>query len=115
MTGKDRLRKALAHQEPDRIPVGEMGIDFPIIEELLGHSTYYRAQGKERQAIWAGKRDEVVRSQKEDLVALVQRLEWDLAPVWITYSNNVDYRPVVRQLHRPVSQQTVESDVVHLQ
>ncbi len=93
MTGKDRLRKALAHQEPDRVPIGEMGIDSPIIEDLLGHSTYYRAQGKERQAIWAGKRDEVVNSQKNDLVELVRRLEWDLAPVWITYSAYNDYRP----------------------
>lgn len=94
MTGKDRLRKALAHQEPDRVPVGEMGIDSPIIEDLLGHSTYYRAQGKERQAIWAGERDKVVTSQKKDLVELVRLLEWDLAPVWITYSASADNQPL---------------------
>jgi hypothetical protein len=92
-TGKERLNAALAHQEPDRVPTGEMGIDYPIIEKILGHETFYRAQGKERQAIWAGKRDLVVKSQKEDLVALVRRLEWDLVPVWITYSSQFDYTP----------------------
>lgn len=93
MTGKERVKATLAHQEPDRVPVGEMGIDYPIIERILGRETFYRAQGKERNAIWAGKRDEVVRSQKEDLVALVRQLEWDFVPVWLTYSNRVDYLP----------------------
>jgi uroporphyrinogen decarboxylase len=93
LTGKERVRLALAHQEPDRVPIGEMGIDYPIIEQVLGHETFYRAQGKERTAIWAGRRDEVVCSQKEDLVALVRALEWDIVPVWLTYSDQVDYRP----------------------
>ena len=93
LTGKDRLRAVLAHREPDRVPVGEFGIDYPIIEKILGHETYYRAQGKERQAIWGGRRDEVVKSQKDDLVALVRRLEWDLVPVWITYARQFDYTP----------------------
>lgn len=93
MTSKERVKTALAHQEPDRVPVGEMGIDYPVIEQVLGHETFYRAQGKERMAIWDGQRDEVVRSQKEDLVALVRTLEWDIVPVWLTYSDQVDYHP----------------------
>lgn len=93
MNSKQRVRIALAHREPDRVPVGEMGIDYPIIEQVLGHETFYRAQGKERLAIWEGRRDEVVRSQKEDLVALVRALEWDIVPVWLTYSDQVDYLP----------------------
>ena len=93
MNSKARVVAAINHQEPDRVPVGEMGIDYPIVEQVLGHPTFYRAQGKERMAIWAGRRDQVVRSQKEDLVALVRALEWDIVPVWLTYSDRVDYHP----------------------
>jgi len=93
MTSKERVQATLAHREPDRVPVGEMGIDSPIIEQVLGHPTFYRARGKERAAVWAGRRDEVVRSQKEDLVDLVRTLEWDIVPVWLTYSDGVDYHP----------------------
>jgi hypothetical protein len=70
-----------------------MGIDYPIIEQVLGHPTFYRAHGKERAAIWASRRGEVVQSQKSDLVALVRALEWDIVPVWLTYSDQVDYKP----------------------
>lgn len=93
LTSKERVEIALAHKEPDRVPIGEMGIDYPIVEQVLGHATFYRAHGKERRAIWAGRRDAVVRSQKRDLVALVRALDWDIVPVWLTYSNKVDYRP----------------------
>jgi uroporphyrinogen decarboxylase len=93
LSGKERVLTTLAHREPDRVPVGEMGIDAPVIEAVLGHPTFYRAHGKERAAIWAGRRDEVVQSQKNDLVALVRQLEWDFVPVWLTYSKQVDYRP----------------------
>jgi hypothetical protein len=93
LTCKERVKTTLAHHEPDRVPVGEMGIDAPMVEAVLGHSTFYRAHGKERSAIWAGRRDEVVASQKHDLVELVRRLEWDFVPVWLTYSSQMDYRP----------------------
>ena len=93
MTGKQRVLTTMDHREPDRVPTGEMGIDYPIVEQVLGHETFYRAQGKERAAIWAGRRDEVVAGQKQDLVDLVRELEWDIVPVWLTYSDKVDYRP----------------------
>ena len=93
MTGKERMVAALKHQEPDRVPIGEMGIDYPVIERVLGHETFYRAKIKERQAIWAGRRSEVVAGQKRDLVDLALALEWDFVPVFLTYSDKVDYRP----------------------
>ncbi len=93
MTGKERMIAALEHREPDRVPVGEMGIDYPVIEQVLGRETFYRAKTKERRAIWAGRRREVVNSQKQDLVDLVLALEWDFVPVFLTYSDKVDYRP----------------------
>ena len=83
----------MAQREPDRVPVGEFGIDFTIVEQVLGHPSFYRAKGKERQAMWAGRRAEVVRSQMEDLVALVRALDLDLVPVFLTYGVRIDYRP----------------------
>jgi uroporphyrinogen decarboxylase len=96
VNGKERVLAALAHREPDRVPVGEFGIDYTIVEQVLGHPSYYRAKGKERQAIWAGKRAEVVQSQQEDLVALVRALDLDILPVFLTYRAGQDYQPARR-------------------
>lgn len=93
MNGKERVRAALQHREPDRVPVGEFGIDYTIVEQVLGHPSFYRAKDRERQAIWAGRRAEVVQTQMEDLVALVRGLDLDVVPVFLTYSSNADYRP----------------------
>ena len=80
-------------EEPDQVPTGEIGVDYPITEYVLGHPTYYRAKYHEKSAVWAGKRDEVVASQKGDLVSLAQKLEWDFIPVFLTYSTHQDYAP----------------------
>lgn len=81
MTSKERVLTALNHKEPDRVPVGEWGIDHDTVEKVIGHETYWRARAKETKALWAGKRDEVVESYKKDLVELIEKLEQDLVPV----------------------------------
>lgn len=81
MTSKERVLKSLNHQEPDRVPVGEWGIDHDTVEKVIGHDTYWRARAKETKALWAGKRDEVVESYKKDLVELIEKLDQDLVPV----------------------------------
>jgi uroporphyrinogen-III decarboxylase len=73
------------HERPDRVPTGELGVDYPITEHVLAHPTYYRAKLREKRAVWEGRRDAVVASQKQDLVALAQALEWDWVPVFLTY------------------------------
>jgi hypothetical protein len=90
---KERMAAVLDGQEPDQVPTGELGVDYPITEHLLGHSTFYRAKYREKSAVWAGKRDEVVASQQRDLVSLTQELEWDFVPVFLTYSADRDYAP----------------------
>lgn len=81
MLPKDRVIATLDHRAPDRIPVGEIGIDYPITERVLGRETFYRARWKEFQACWEGRRDEVVESYKRDIVDLACHLDLDLVSV----------------------------------
>ncbi|MBI2193063.1 MAG: hypothetical protein HYU36_13880 [Planctomycetes bacterium] len=88
MTSKQRVYKALEHQEADRIPVGEAYVDYPIIEQVLGRKTFYRSHARETFALWEGRRDEVVDGQKRDLVEFVRRTGLDMAPVWYVTPRN---------------------------
>lgn len=93
MLPKERILYALHHREPDRIPVGEIGVDYPITERALGHPTLYRGKWKEYQALWQGRRDEYVESCKRDLVALARQFEWDFVPVFLVPPRDVAPRP----------------------
>ena len=73
MLPKERMIAALEFTKPDRVPIGETGIDYTITEEALGHPTLYRGKWKEYQALWQGRRDEYVESCKRDLVALAHK------------------------------------------
>ena len=76
MNSKERVKAALNHEVPDRIPFGEFAIDFDTVEKILGHETYVRAKAKSQIAFWEGRRDEVVQSWKEDGVALFKKLDF---------------------------------------
>jgi hypothetical protein len=90
---KERMLAVLNGERPDRVPTGELGVDYPITEYVLGRPTYYRAKYREKSAVWQGQRDVVVASQKRDLVDLAQKLEWDFLPVFLTYRANTTYAP----------------------
>jgi len=95
MTSKERVKITLEHKEPDRIPTGEFSIEYSVIEAVLGHPSYCKAKWKEQNAIWDGKRDEVVESTKKDLVDIILKLGLDLVVAPITYSSKLNYP------HRP--------------
>jgi len=76
MDSKERVRRALAHEPVDRIPIGFFAIDFDTVERLLGHETYLRAKAKSQIAFWEGRRDEVVESWKEDTIELYRKLDF---------------------------------------
>jgi len=103
MTSKERVYTALQHREPDRVPVGEAYVDYPIIEQVLGRRTFYRAHARETFALWEGRRDEVVDGQKRDLVEFVRRTELDIVPVWL-----VPPRNQVVEKPRPIGEHTWE-------
>ncbi len=76
MNSKERVRRALAHEPVDRVPIGFFAIDFDTVERLLGHETYLRAKAKSQIAFWEGRRDEVVQSWAEDTIELYRKLDF---------------------------------------
>ena len=78
MLPRERVFAALEHREPDRIPWGEHSVDYNVYEDILGRETFVQAKMKETQALWDGRRDEVVESYKRDRLDLVRALEMDI-------------------------------------
>lgn len=77
MLPKERMLAVFSHQEPDRVPIGELASDFEMTERILGHPTYYRSKWKEYVAEWEGRRDEIAYSYGHDVTELALKLEWD--------------------------------------
>ena len=76
MNSKERVRRVLARQPVDRIPIGFFAIDYDTVERILGHETYLRAKAKSQIGFWEGRRDEVVQSWKEDTIELYRKLDF---------------------------------------
>jgi len=70
MNSRERVLAALCHQPVDNVPIGFYAIDYDTVEKILGHETFLRAKARSQMAFWEGKRDEVVRSWKNDLIEL---------------------------------------------
>ena len=83
MKPRDRVIAALRHEEGDRVPTGENAVDYELVERILGHETLYNSRWREWQALWDGRRDEIVADYGSAHVELVRALEWDYvrAPV----------------------------------
>jgi len=91
MLPRERVFTTLDHREPDRIPWGEHSIDYNVYEDVLGRETFVQAKMKETQALWDGRRDEVVESYKRDRLELTRALEMDIV---ITHRvPSKEYRP----------------------
>lgn len=81
MNSKERVVKTINHKEPDRVPVGEWGIDHDHVSRIIGHHTYWRNRKDTTLALWEGRRDEVVESLKNDCVELIEKLDYDIITV----------------------------------
>ena len=92
MTPKERVLAALRRREPDRVPTGEIGVDWTIVERTLGRESFYRAKWKELTALWDGRREEVVASYKRDIVDMAKAFEWDAVPVTLAPRRQSEYR-----------------------
>ncbi len=81
MLSKSRVIAALEHKEPDRVPIGEQGVDWEITDRALWVKTLYRAKWRQYTALWEGRRDEIAESHGRDLVGLTRKFEWDFVVV----------------------------------
>lgn len=81
MTPKERVLTTVSHREPDRVPVGEWGIDHDHVSAVIGRHTYWRNRRDTTIALWEGRRDEVVESLKHDYAELVEKLDYELVTV----------------------------------
>jgi len=81
MKPKQRVISAIRHEEPDRVPTGENQVAGGLVEEVLGRPVLYNAGWREIQAVWNGKRDQVVQDYCRAHVEITQALEWDYVRV----------------------------------
>ena len=93
MTPKQRVIAALHHQEPDRVPTGENAVDGRLVEEVLGRSTLYNAGWRELEALWDGRREEIVADYGRAHVELVHVFEWDYVRVPVVPPSKEYRRP----------------------
>ena len=96
MTSKQRVLATLAHEEPDRVPMGEFAIDYAIIEKLFGRKSYHRGKLQLIEAYWEGRRDEVVESLKRDTVDLARELGFDMIRVDLVPDKDKVFPPFKR-------------------
>jgi hypothetical protein len=81
VTSKERVKSAIKHIQPDRVPLGELEIDAPIVEKVLGRPSYYGARLPLLKAYWEGRRDEAVDSMKRDYVEFIMKTGLDVAEI----------------------------------
>ncbi len=81
MNSLERVLTAVAHQTPDRVPLGEVGIDHDHVSQILGRHSFWRNRKDTTLAVWQGRRDEVMEGLKRDCVDLVEALDYDIVTV----------------------------------
>jgi hypothetical protein len=99
MTPKDRVKKVLDHQAPDKLPIGFFAIDCDTIESVLGRSTFLRAKAKSQLAFWEGRRDEVIESWKVDFIEFYKKMDFidiiNLSPMTTAFAPPKDFVPEI--------------------
>ncbi|MBI3921363.1 MAG: hypothetical protein HY318_08105 [Armatimonadetes bacterium] len=92
MTPKQRVLAALQHEEADRVPTGEFATDYSVIDQALGRRSYWRGKRRYYEALWDGRRDEVVDTMKRDIVDFTLALDIDMVPVNLVPHKDYPFR-----------------------
>ena len=93
MKPRERILAALHHREADRVPTGENQVDGTLVEAILQRPSLYNAGWRELEALWSGRRDEVVADYCSALVDLPRALEWDYVRVPVVPPVGPNQRP----------------------
>jgi uroporphyrinogen decarboxylase len=112
MLPRERVFAALEHRECDRIPWGEHFVDYNVYEDILGRRTLVHAKMRETQALWDGRRDEVVADYKRDMVELVRALDMDI--VCVQRVPPKGHRPTPMQKLDDVTYRDLNGDIYHV-
>lgn len=87
MTGKQRALKALRHEEPDRIPLSELTIEYKVASSILGRDAItgiggYVSAKKCIEAVKSGRFQEYRRRFVDDTIELYARLDLDIVSLY---------------------------------
>ena len=91
MLPRERIIAQLNHEETDVIAMGENYIHSTVMEEYLGHEVLYQNGFKELNAIWEGRRDEVVEDGIKVLCEITRKMEWDYVRVPVAPKRKKEY------------------------
>ncbi len=75
MNSIERVKRTLAGEDVDRVPLGFYVVDCDTIEKVIGRQTYVRNKIKSAIALADGRRDEVAESYKKDTVDFFRKVE----------------------------------------
>ena len=86
MDSKERVKKAVAHEEPDRVPVFELTINAPTASEIMGREMYVGFGGKlvaKTFSEWTmeGRALELTIKIFQDSIELYSQLDLDIYPL----------------------------------
>jgi len=95
MKPRDRVIAALEHREPDRVPTGENAVDCELAEQILGRPTLANARWREFEALWDGRRSDIVSDYVSSITDLARILEWDYVRVPLAPREGPRSRPVM--------------------
>ena len=104
MTSVERVLTTIQHCRPDRVPVGEWGIDHDHVSRILGRHTFWRNRKDTTLALWEGRRDEVVAGLKRDCADIVETLGYDIVTVELVPPKGYAVPDVPRQVGEGVWQ-----------
>lgn len=102
MNSLERVLASVSHKQPDRVPVGEWGIDHDHVTNILGRHTYWRNRKDCTIALWENRRDEMVESKKTDYTELIKKLDYDVIPVHLVPPKGFEHPDPPKQVSEGV-------------